>query len=155
MTINVVDAGPGKLSRSAEVNAPADEIFEMVADPRRHGELDGSGTVQNTVSGPERLSAGAKFSVRMKQYGLPYQITSRVTDFADGRVVEWRHPLGHRWRWELTPLSDHTTLVTETFDYSKLDPVRAGGLRLSGALKHNAAGIEATLTKLQARFPTA
>src|ERR1700678_60422 len=119
MTVTVVDAGPGKISRSIEVNAPAAEIFELVADPRRHGELDGSGTVLNTVSGPDRLNDGAKFSVRMKQYGFPYQITSQVIDFTDGQVVEWRHPLGHSWRWELTPQSERTTLVTETFDYSR------------------------------------
>jgi hypothetical protein len=25
----------------------------------------------------------------MRQYGVPYRITSQVTDFTDGRVVEW------------------------------------------------------------------
>src|SRR5579859_3870593 len=138
MAVNIVDAGPGKISRSAEVAAAADEIFTLVADPRRHHELDGSGTVVSTIDGPERLSADAKFSVRMKQYGVPYRITSKVTDFADGRVVEWQHPLGHRWRWELTPLSDQATLVTETFDYSQLGAAKANGLKWFGSLKHNA-----------------
>jgi hypothetical protein len=152
VTVNVVDAGPGKISRSVEVNAPAAEIFELVADPRRHGELDGSGTVRNTVSGPDRLTADAKFSVRMKQYGFPYQVTSQVIDFADGQVVEWRHPLGHSWRWELTPLSEQTTLVTETFDYSRISAAKVSGLKLLGSLKHNATGIEATLQGLQTRY---
>jgi hypothetical protein len=153
MTVTVVDAGPRKISRSAEVNAPAAEIFEMVADPRRHAELDGSGTVTATVSGPQRLSQGARFSVRMRQYGVPYKVTSQVTDFADGRVVEWRHPLGHRWRWELRPVSEHATVVTETFDYSQIGPAKVRGLSLFGSMKHNAAGIEATLRQLQARYP--
>jgi hypothetical protein len=153
MTVTIVDAGPRKISRSAEVNAPAGEIFEMVADPRRHAELDGSGTVTGTIAGPQRLSQGAKFSVQMRQYGLPYKITSQVTDFADGRVVEWRHPLGHRWRWELRPVSEHATVVTETFDYSQLSSAKERGLRLFGSLRHNAAGIEATLRQLQARYP--
>ena len=153
MTVNIVDAGPRKISRSAEVNVAADEIFAMVADPRRHHELDGSGTVQDTIDGPQRLSADAKFSVRMKQYGFPYRITSTVTDFVDGRVVEWQHPLGHRWRWELTPLSDQTTLVTETFDYSRLGGAKVNGLKWFGSLKHNVAGIEATLRQLQEKYP--
>jgi uncharacterized protein YndB with AHSA1/START domain len=153
MTVNIVDAGPRKISMSAEVNAPADELFEMVADPRRHHELDGSGTVMDTIDGPQRLSSGARFSVKMKQYGVPYRITSEVTDFTDGRVVEWRHPLGHRWRWELTPLPDQATLVTETFDYSQLGAAKASGLKWFGSLKHNAAGIEATLRQLQAKYP--
>ena len=153
MTVTAVDAGPRKISRSAEVSAPAGEIFELLADPRRHGELDGSGTVLDTVAGPDRLGPGARFTVRMRQYRMPYQITSQVTDFADGRVVEWRHPLGHRWRWELAPVSDRVTVVTETFDYSHLGAAKASGLRLFGSLRHNAAGIEATLRQLQARYP--
>jgi hypothetical protein len=155
MTVTTVDAGPGKISRSAEVNAPASEIFEMIADPTRHGELDGSGTVKSTISGPDRLTKGAKFSVNMKQFGTPYKITSVVTDFDDGRVVEWQHPLGHRWRWELPPLSDHLTQVTETFDYSGLSGAKAGGMKLFGSLKKNAAGIEATLLQLQAKYSKA
>ena len=57
----------------------------------------------------------------MKQYGVPYKITSTVTEVEDGKVVEWQHPLGHKWRWELaeaTPGDDTVTEVTETFDYS-------------------------------------
>jgi hypothetical protein len=155
MTVTVVEAGPRKVSRTAEVQAPAAELFEIVADPYRHAELDGSGTVVGAVTGPQRLSADAKFSVRMKQYGAPYKITSRVTDFADGRVVEWQHPLGHRWRWEFAPVSDGVTRVTETFDYSHISGLKAKGLELTGTPKKNAAGIEATLAQLQARYPGA
>jgi uncharacterized protein YndB with AHSA1/START domain len=153
MAVTVVDAGRRKISRAVEVQAPATEVFDLVADPHRHGELDGSGTVLDTVQGPRRLSRDARFSVRMKQYGVPYRITSRVTDFDDGRVVEWRHPMGHRWRWELTPLSAGRTRVTETFDYSQVDSLRAKGLELLGYPQRNGAGIEATLRQLQARYP--
>lgn len=152
MTISPVDAGPRRVSRAAEVQAPAAELFELVADPHRHGELDGSGTVQRTLSGPPRLAQDATFSVAMRQYRLPYRITSRVTRFEDGRVVEWRHPMGHRWRWELTPLSATSTQVTETFDYSRVPSVQAKALELLGPVKQNAAGIEATLHALQQRY---
>lgn len=103
MTVSSVDAGPRRVSRTVEVQAPAGELFALVADPSRHGELDGSGTVPETVKGPQRLTEDARFSVKMKQYGVPYRITSRVTEISEGRVVEWRHPFGHRWRWEFTP----------------------------------------------------
>jgi polyketide cyclase/dehydrase/lipid transport protein len=155
MTVTTVDAGPRKIARAAEVNAPAAELFELVANPRRHHELDGGGTVQNAITSPDRLSAGATFSVQMKQYGFPYKITSKVIDFEDGRVVEWRHPLGHSWRWELKPLTENTTLVTETFDYSRLGAAKVNGLKWFGALNHNAASIEATLRQLQAKYPAA
>lgn len=153
-TITVVDAGPRKVSRTVDVRAPAAELFDIVADPHRHGELDGSGTVLNTVQGTRRLTKGARFSMQMKQRGVPYRITSRVTDFDDGRVVEWRHPMGHRWRWEFTPSSEDSTRVTETFDYSQIGLAKAMALELFGVPRQNAAGIEATLRQLQARYPS-
>ena len=153
MKIAVVDAGPHQVSRAVDVQAPAAELFDIVADPRRHGELDGSGTVMDTVSGPHRLAQGEMFTVKMKQHGVPYRITSRVTEFDEGRVVEWRHPMGHRWRWELEPQSENSTQVTETFDYSHVGIAKAKGFELFGVPKQNAAGIEATLTKLQAEYP--
>ena len=152
MTVTVVDAGKRKISRAADVQAPAAELFEIVADPRRHPELDGSGTVINTVSGPERLAQGERFSVNMKQYGLPYRITSHVTEFDEGHVVEWQHPAGHRWRWEFVPQPGGTTLVTETFDYSGINAMQAKALDLFGQTRKNVAGIEATLRQLQQRY---
>jgi polyketide cyclase/dehydrase/lipid transport protein len=152
MTIVVVEAGKRKISRSADIQAPAAELFEIVADPRRHPELDGSGTVIDMVSGPARLARGAKFSVKMKQYGFPYRITSRVTEFDDGHVVEWQHPAGHRWRWEFDQRSEHMTQVTETFDYSGITTVHATVLDRLGVPKKNAAGIEATLQQLQDHY---
>src|ERR1700753_1018212 len=99
MTVQTVDAGPKQISRSVEVNAPASELFAIVADPRRHRELDGSGLVRDNVRGPERLGPGAQFSPNMR-LGLPYRITSTVTAFKPDQLIEWSHPFGHRWRWE-------------------------------------------------------
>jgi hypothetical protein len=152
MTVSVVEAGPKKVSRTVDVAAPAAELFELVADPRQHGEIDGSGTVKEKVSGPDRLAEGETFSVKMAQRGVPYRITSRVTEFDEGRVVEWRHPMGHRWRWEFEAQSPGSTRVTETFDYSHVGLIKATGLELFGVPKQNARGIESTLTKLEARY---
>ncbi len=149
MVVTPIEAGPRKISRTAEVAASAGELFAVLSDPKRHGELDGSGTVKNTVKGPEQLSRGARFSVNMKQYGVPYRITSRVTEFVPDRLIEWQHPLGHRWRWELAPQANGTTRVTETFDYSTVNGVQAKGLELFGMPQQNARGIESTLAKLQ------
>lgn len=150
MTVTNVDAGPRRVSRTAEVSVAPHELFAVLSDPHRHGELDGSGTVKDTVKGPERLSQDARFSVNMRQYGVPYRITSRVTQYVPDRLIEWRHPAGHRWRWELAPQGDgSTTRVTETFDYSTVNGLQAKALELFGIPRQNAAGIEATLTQLQ------
>jgi hypothetical protein len=154
MTVNLVDAGPLQVSRSVEVAAPAAELYAMAADPRHHSELDGSGTVCDNIRVPAKLAVGSKFSTKMKMYGLPYRITSTVTALKPNELVEWRHPLGHRWRWEFESLSPTLTRVTETFDYRN-----AGALKnalkyyeLMGFRKANATGIEATLAKLHDRY---
>jgi hypothetical protein len=154
MTVTVVDAGPNQVSRSVEVHAPASELFAIVADPRRHRELDGSGTVRDNIRGPERLGAGARFSTKMTMFGMPYRITSTVTEFKSDQLIEWRHPLGHRWRWEFAAVTPTTTRVTETFDYRDTGPVkdRLKYYELTGFAKRNAAGIEATLSRLRDRY---
>ncbi|MBL7486904.1 SRPBCC family protein [Frankia sp. AgB1.9] len=152
--VTTVSVGKRKVARQAVVSAPAVLIFDLVADPRRHPELDGSGTVRDSrVSGPDRLSEGARFSVGMKQFGFPYRITSTVTEFDEGRVIEWRHPLGHRWRWELEEVGAGATRVTETFDYTRARGARS--LELFGYPARNGDGISATLSALANRFSPA
>jgi hypothetical protein len=155
MTVTTVDAGPNQVSRSVEVNAPAAELFAIVADPRRHHELDGSGTVSNNIKAPSKLVPGARFTTKMKMFGVPYRITSVVTALKPDELIEWRHPVGHRWRWEFTALTPTTTRVTETFDYSNAGPIKDAlkYYRRTGFVKANAKGIEATLTRLRDRYP--
>ncbi len=148
--VSTVQVGDRKVARRVIVNASAAEIFALVADPRRHGELDGSGTVRDTVDGPAKLSAGATFSVKMKQFGVPYKIASRVVDYAEGSVIAWRHPLGHTWIWQLTELSPGRTQVTETFDYTSAKAPKL--LEIFGMPNKNAQGITKTLDALAARF---
>jgi hypothetical protein len=73
-----------------------------------------------------------------------------VTGFEDGRLIEWQHPLGHRWRWELAETEPGTTQVTETFDYSTAKAPRI--LELFGQPRTNGVGITKTLEALSARF---
>jgi hypothetical protein len=149
--VTVVDLGKRKVSRRVQVHAQPAAVFDLVADPHRHPELDGSGTVRHTpVVGPERLSAGATFCVGMKQYGVPYKITSKVTAFEENRLIEWQHPAGHRWRWELAETEPGTTQVTETFDYRTAKAPRV--LELLGQPAKNGTGITNTLEALATRF---
>jgi uncharacterized protein YndB with AHSA1/START domain len=154
MTVIAVDRGPRQVSRTVEIDAPAADLYAMVADPRRHHELDGSGTVGDNITVPDALLLGSKFSTKMKMYGLPYRITSTVTELKPNEVFEWRHPLGHRWRWEFEALSPTQTRVTETFDHRDAGSIK-NGLKYyerMGFAKGNAKGIEATLAKLHDRY---
>lgn len=146
-----VSAAPEQISCQVLVPAEASVIFDLVADPHRHPELDGSGTVRaRDVKGPDRLYVGGKFGVGMKMYGIPYAITSTCTALEDDHLVEWQHPMGHLWRWEFESAGPGMTMVTETFDYSttKIPAV----IRLTKTDQKNKVGITKTLEALVARF---
>jgi len=122
-------------------------VFAILADPRQHARIDGSGSVRGSVSGPERLERGAEFGMDMKMYGLSYRIRNRVVEFEEGRLIAWRHFGGHRWRYELEPV-DGGTRVTETFDYSMYPALGAAIIRIAGFPERNRRGIEETLRRL-------
>jgi hypothetical protein len=146
-TVEIVDRGLKAISRSIVVDIPAEEIFARLEDPHRHHELDGSGTVHATVEGPTKLKPGDTFQVNMKMFGLPYKITSTVVRFAQDRDIEWRHPAGHTWRWQLEPLSPTRTRVIETWDFS--GSRAAWSYRFAGVPRRNTKGIEKTLRGLE------
>jgi uncharacterized protein YndB with AHSA1/START domain len=136
------------VSASTVVAAPPDEVFALLANPHRHHEFDGSGTVRGAVSGPERLALGDRFGMRMK-IALPYRITNRVVEFEPDRRIAWCHLARGIWRYELVPIPGGTR-VTETFDYGG-SPV-AKGMELLGFPQTNAKSIRDTLRRLQAIF---
>ena len=106
------------------VHATPQQVFDLLADPRRHQEIDGSGTLQGVVEGPERLSQGAVFGMNMK-IGAPYQMTNTVVEFEEGRRIAWQpRPTngiaatvigGRIWRYELEAVEGGTR-VRETWD---------------------------------------
>jgi uncharacterized protein YndB with AHSA1/START domain len=146
--VEIVDTGtPWVVSRSIVVQAPAERVFDLLADPRRHPDFDGSGSVRGAAAGPQRLSLGAKFGMDMR-LGVPYRVSSQVKEFEEGRRIAWAHLGGHRWRYELEPLDGTTTRVTETFDATTARSARA--LKLMDAYNRNARAIEETLPRLKA-----
>ena len=137
------------VSRSTIVPASAQMIFDLLADPRRHNEIDGSGTVQSAqINAPERLSLDATFGMQMKM-GLPYKITNTVVEFEENKTIAWRHVGGHIWRYILEPV-DGGTKVTEQFDWNKSKAPLV--LKLRKSPQDNAKSIEKTLENLVKRF---
>lgn len=134
------------VARSVVVDAPVKRIFDLLADPARHPELDGSGTVRGAVFGPDRLESDSEFGMDMRMMGLPYRMTNRVVEFEEDRLIAWKHVGSHRWRYELEEVDPGRTLVTETFDYTRGQTLF---YVLSGAPARNARGIEETLVRLK------
>ena len=149
----IVDTG-SRWAKAARIDiaAPASTIFDVLADPTQHERFDGSGTLQGDASGPERLSMGARFGmgVRIK---VPYRTDNTVVEFEEGRLIAWCHFNRHRWRYELEPIDDTSTRVTETFDgRTALFPP---SLLLINAYANNQVAVAKTLVRLKEYVETA
>jgi uncharacterized protein YndB with AHSA1/START domain len=138
------------VSASTVVAAPPEEVFALLANPHRHHEFDGSGTVRGAVSGPQRLALGDRFGIDMK-ITLPYRITNRVVEFEPDRRIGWCHFAKAIWRYELAPEAGGTR-ITETFDYGPSPVARV--IELIKAPERNARSIRATLRRLETIFGT-
>ncbi len=139
------------VTESKVIAADPQTLFDIVADPSRHPELDGSGSVlESRPGGPPRLSKGAKFGMDMK-LGAPYKITNTVVEFDEPTRIAWRHFNGHVWRYTFEP-ADEGTRVTEEWDARPAK--NRFVLKLMGFPQRNRAGIKASLDNL-ARLATA
>jgi uncharacterized protein YndB with AHSA1/START domain len=142
------------------ISASPAAIFELLADPRQHPEIDGSGSVKGPQGDdPGRLTLGARFGMRM-QAGLPYSMMNTVIEFEQDRRIAWQttapSPLGRMvggriWRYELTP-AQGGTLVKETWDLSR-DRQRPF-LQLFGLPAKTKANMERTLERISALLET-
>ncbi|MFM7145468.1 MAG: SRPBCC family protein [Actinomycetales bacterium] len=121
----ILDTGDERIaSAQIVIDAPPEVIFDILVQPRRHSEIDGSKSVQGIIKGPERLALGDTFKVRMK-IRVNYWVTNTVLEFEQNRRITWAHLLGNRWTYELTSLEPGKTLVRET------NNMRAAGWRAS------------------------
>ena len=122
-----------------------EEIFEVLATPAGHVEMDGSGTVTGVAKGPDRLFEGAKFKMKMR-IGVPYQMASTVKEFEENRRIAWAHFGGHRWRYQLEPVEGGTE-VTESFDWSTSIAPRF--IELAGYPERHRDNLAKTLERLE------
>lgn len=111
------------VSASREIAAPAAAIFELIADPAQQPRWDGNDNLALARPG-QRVTAVGDVFVMTLTMGTDRE--NHVEEFTDGRLIAWRPsepgaaPPGHLWRWELEPLDDSRTLVTHTYDWSRL-----------------------------------
>lgn len=137
------------ISATRFVAASPQAIFDLLADPRKHSLIDGSGSVKAArVDAPERLALGAKFGMDMK-IGLSYRITNEVVEFDEPRQIGWRHVGGHIWRYIIEP-AEGGSMVTEQFDWNQSkSPLM---LKVMNSFTKNRAAVEATLDRMAAHF---
>jgi uncharacterized protein YndB with AHSA1/START domain len=141
--------GPDWVRASALVDGPPEAVFDYLRRPANHPEINGDRTVQGATSGPDRLSLGDVFGMRMRM-GMPYWMRSKVVEFEPNRRIAWSHFVGHRWRWEIEPAGEGRSRVTETFDMStaRFPPA----LRAMGYPKGHAKNVAASVGNVVAHF---
>jgi uncharacterized protein YndB with AHSA1/START domain len=129
---------------STTVDAPAEAVFDVLADPTTHAAIDGTGWVRESLDGKPLSGTGQIFRVAMYHDNHPnknYEMANRVEVFDPPRAIAWqpgaepRHIPGHPspedaglefggwiWRYDLEPIGDDRTEVTLTYDWSGVPP---------------------------------
>ncbi len=97
------------------INAPAKKIFDIVANPYKQQEIDGSGMLRGAVKGPEKLVLGSQFAMNMR-WKIAYRIANTVVEYKENELIAWSHLLKNRWRYEFKAIDANTTQVTQWMD---------------------------------------
>jgi uncharacterized protein YndB with AHSA1/START domain len=119
------------ISATATINAPAEAIFAVLADPAKHAAIDGTGWVREPLDGHPLTAAGQVFRMGMYHANHPdgnYQMANRVQVFDPPRVISWEpgydagegnvSVFGHVWRYDLSPAGQSGTKTTLSYDWS-------------------------------------
>lgn len=148
------------VTASRAIPAPADDIFALLSDPRRHQLLDGSGTVRGCAEAPESLDVGAAFTMQMRLGGFSYRSRNEVVEFDPPRRIAWRTEPhgrllrlifgGQTWRFTIEDGGDES-VVAESWDPTTIDrsTLATRMMRFSDA---NREGMQATLGRLHDYF---
>jgi hypothetical protein len=123
----------GPVTATRRITASAGDIFAIVANPRRHLDLDGSGMLRGAVSDGVVTGVGDIFVMRMYyvQHG-EYEMNNHVVEYELNRRIAWEpeagrgHPdegasdarWGQRWGFALEPDGPQATIVTQSYDCS-------------------------------------
>lgn len=130
------------------IYAPAEKIFAILSNPHRHKEIDGTKTIQENISGPDKLILGSKFGMKMR-LGINYRIQNTVVEYEENSLIGWRHLGRWIWRYELVNIGPQMTQVTETFDASRAPLISKAWLSLRKAYPWTQKAVAKTLVQLK------
>lgn len=113
----------GIVTASREIDAPADAIFALIADPAEQPRWDGNDNLADAAPGQRVRAVGDVFVMTNQNGGVR---DNHIVAFTEGREIAWRpapqgeQPAGHQWGWQLEPLEGGRTRVTHTYDFTAL-----------------------------------
>lgn len=135
------------VSASREISAPAERIFELIADPSQQPRWDGNDNLAEARPGQRVRGVGDVFTMTITQGAVR---ENHIVEFDEGRLIAWlpsepgQEPPGHLWRWELEPVDEARTRVTHTYDWSGLTDEK----RLARARATTTDRLQASLDRL-------
>ena len=117
-----------KITVQRNIDASAADIFDVLSNPKRHVELDGSGFVRSDEKAERIKQVGDVFRMNMAgdHMGGEYKTDNHVSGYAKDKLLAWKtapegtDPPGWEWLWELESQGPKETLVRHTYDWSKV-----------------------------------
>ncbi len=111
-----------------QIPAAANQVFDILSDPSRHTELDGSGFVQGLEHGDRLTEVGQKFVMNMSgdHMGGDYKTDNIVSAFDENQTIGWKtapagnEPPGWEWVWHLVSEGSDSTTASLTYDWSNV-----------------------------------
>jgi hypothetical protein len=131
---------------SRRICAPAHDIFQILANPARHLDLDGSQSLRGAASTAVISGVGDVFVMKMHFSHIgDYEMNNHVVEYEQDRRIGWEpeagrgHPeanpgspdaarWGHRWSYQLAPDGPGATIVTEIYDCSRAPEAERAGM---------------------------
>ncbi len=115
-----------KITVSRTIDASAADLFDVLSNPERHAEIDGSGFVRSDEKSDRITATGQVFTMNMDgaRMGGEYQTDNHVTGYDPNKLLAWRtapagaQPPGWEWLWQLDAHGPDSTEVSLTYDWS-------------------------------------
>ena len=120
-----------RIEVSRTIDAPTAAVFDVLSNPQRHAELDGSGFVISDDRSDRITGTGQTFRMNMQgdHMGGEYQTDNTVTGYDENKLLAWRtapagsEPPGWEWVWQLEANGADATDVTLAYDWADVsDP---------------------------------
>jgi uncharacterized protein YndB with AHSA1/START domain len=149
MEMGSEEDGDRVVRATREIDADAERVFELIADPAQQPRWDGNDNLAAAAGGQRVRSVGEVFTMTLTVGRVR---ENHVIEFEEGRRIAWkpaepgRRPPGHLWAWTLEPIDPSRTRVTHTYDWTQLTDSK----RLPRARATTADKLEASLDRLAA-----